>query len=176
MIYLIFGGAGSGKSKFAEFTSQRFEKNGALYIATMINDSDEAKKRIEKHRLQRMDMDFETFEMPFCDEKLLATAKRRTCLLDCLGNLLANEKYINCRSDPAEFISNYLFKLGAAAENLVVVANDVSLDILPNNYDMEPYLKDNGIILQNFAKIADEVIKIAVGQKIYFKSKLKDRL
>ena len=61
MIYLVSGASGSGKSLFAENISCSYEGR-KLYLATMENESEAAKKRIEKHRMMRQGKGFETIE------------------------------------------------------------------------------------------------------------------
>ena len=61
MIYLISGGSGSGKSKFAEDEAVKY-KGRKLYIATMENKSRSAKKRILKHRNMRQGKGFDTIK------------------------------------------------------------------------------------------------------------------
>lgn len=64
MIYLVYGGSGSGKSEFAEALA--VDLAGAdgrkIYLATMKNDSGEARNRIERHKKLRAGKGFETIE------------------------------------------------------------------------------------------------------------------
>ena len=58
---LIIGGAGSGKSAFAEAHVCRLAGR-RIYLATMTARDDESLLRIARHRLQRADSGFETLE------------------------------------------------------------------------------------------------------------------
>ena len=132
MIYLISGGSGSGKSKFAEDEALKY--NGRkLYIATMENKSSSAKERILKHRNMRQGKGFETLEKEkyFKDINLSAY---KIVLLECLPNLTANHIYgsgsINMLYDDVEYLLQ-------KAENLIIVTNDISSCAL--HYDEEVY-------------------------------------
>ena len=61
MLTLIIGGAGSGKSAFAEALVCRLPGK-RLYLATMLPHGAESRARIEKHRAQRAGQGFETLE------------------------------------------------------------------------------------------------------------------
>ena len=88
MIVLISGKSGSGKSRFAEQMAVTFD-GPRYYIATMVPATEENRKRIEKHRLQRQGMDFYTIEEPY---KLSQTAifSDSVVLLEDVSNFLAN--------------------------------------------------------------------------------------
>ena len=65
MYYLIIGGAGSGKSEYAEDLALSLKDDGdsLYYIATMYPYGDEeTKKRIERHRIMRAGKGFVTIE------------------------------------------------------------------------------------------------------------------
>ena len=54
MLALIIGGAGSGKSEYAEKIAVRLAKEAGgplVYLATMVSGGKEADARIRKHRL-----------------------------------------------------------------------------------------------------------------------------
>ena len=74
MLILISGGAGSGKSEFAEglITASGLEKR--VYLATMKVWDDESVRRVEKHRAMRAGKGFVTVERP---EDLRAWTCRR---------------------------------------------------------------------------------------------------
>ena len=91
---LVVGGAGSGKSRYAEQLACSLAPR-RTYVATMVDAGREAKERIERHRAQRAGLDFETLE---CPDTLVAdtlhddarAATSGVVLLDDLGNLCAN--------------------------------------------------------------------------------------
>ena len=68
MLYVVTGGACSGKSEYAEklAISKKTELGGKLYyIATMCAEDGESLERIAVHRQRRMGKGFETIECPY---------------------------------------------------------------------------------------------------------------
>ena len=87
MIY-IYGGVASGKSEYAEeLISKSFERK--IYLATMENNGDFAKKRIQKHLLQRASKNFITVEEPKYISNININSDDNI-LLEDLTNLLSN--------------------------------------------------------------------------------------
>ena len=96
-LFLVTGGAASGKSAFAEELSRRMPREGKLfYVATMHADrtDPETQERILRHRRQRCGKGFETIER----ERRIAgltdcLRPGDVILLEDLSNLLANEMF-----------------------------------------------------------------------------------
>ena len=86
-IHLVFGGARSGKSRYAESLA----KGQKFYVATAEALDDEMVQRIEAHR-QRRGQGWETFEVPLDLVGALQTidGKGRFILVDCLTIWLSN--------------------------------------------------------------------------------------
>ena len=91
MTTLIIGGARSGKSAYAESLLAALPPP-RWYVATMQPWDEECRVRIAKHRRARAGKGFETLE---CSRALAALRlpRRGSALLECLGNLAANELY-----------------------------------------------------------------------------------
>lgn len=87
-LILISGENGSGKSRFAEQTAAKIDRK-RYYIATMRPVTEENRIRIERHRRQREDLDFETLELPLCITKI-PFESGSLVLLEDVSNLLAN--------------------------------------------------------------------------------------
>ncbi len=87
-IILISGPNDSGKSRFAESLVQKI-KGPRAYIATMISQTEENARRIEKHRQQRKNLGFKTLEIP-CEVEAAAVPADAVVLLEDVSNLLAN--------------------------------------------------------------------------------------
>ena len=89
MTTLIIGGARSGKSAYAESLLAALPPP-RWYVATMQPWDEECRARIAKHRRARAGKGFETLE---CSRALAALRlpRRGSALLECLGNLAANE-------------------------------------------------------------------------------------
>ena len=92
-IWLITGGARSGKSEHAQGLVD--SKGNVLYIATGVETDEEMKARIEHHRASRpkewitweRNHDFTTIERDF------NSGDFETVLVDCVGNLLMGVLY-----------------------------------------------------------------------------------
>lgn len=99
MLILVFGGSGSGKSRFAEQLASGLPSMERWYIATMQNDgSQETTERIRRHRVQRRERGFHTLEWS-CDMQkkvplwMEEHPRPASILLEDLGNLVANEVF-----------------------------------------------------------------------------------
>lgn len=87
-IILVSGPNGSGKSQFAEELVQKIPGR-RYYIATMIPQTEENRRRIERHRQQRQNLGFTTLEIP-CQIQGAPIPKDGVVLLEDVSNLLAN--------------------------------------------------------------------------------------
>ncbi len=135
MMALIYGGSGSGKSAFAENllcgpeARRSFPGAPRVYIATMLPGDAEARERIARHRAARAHKGFVTVEI----RTDLASAKfpdGAAVLLECLGNLAANEIFSPEGAGAAarESILRGLEGIARRAARTVVVSNDVFSD------------------------------------------------
>ena len=91
MLTIVIGGAGSGKSAFAEKHVCTLPGR-KIYLATMLPRDGESRARVSRHRAQRAHLGFETFErgLDLAGADIPADAN---VLLEDLSNLLANEMY-----------------------------------------------------------------------------------
>lgn len=87
-LILISGSNNSGKSRYAEQMIAQTTGN-RYYIATMIPQIEENYTRIEKHKDQRKDLQFQTLELPYQIGNAAVDAKG-VVLLEDVSNLLAN--------------------------------------------------------------------------------------
>ena len=87
-IKVILGPNGSGKSLYAEDLAVSCEGQ-RLYIATMVPQNQENRRRIEKHRLQRRGKGFITIEEPLC-MSCIPVSGDSVILLEDVSNLVAN--------------------------------------------------------------------------------------
>ena len=87
-LQLVLGPNGSGKSLFAEDLAV---ESGAplLYIATMVPQSEENHRRIQKHIAQRAKLNFSTLELP-TQVGTAPVTKDSVVLLEDVSNLLGN--------------------------------------------------------------------------------------
>ena len=190
MYYLVTGGAGSGKSEYAEDLALSLTENGdsLFYIATMFPyDDEETRKRIERHRNLRAGKGFITIERPVEISKVLDEIKMSgsentndnsvqdsislsdtsrylkssVVLLEDLTNLYANECY-QTNGHPDEIIEP-LRELAANVKALIVVSNELYCD--GNQYPEETmgFLRELALINRSIAKDADKVFEVVAG-------------
>ena len=122
MLTIIIGGAGSGKSAFAEAHVSKLPGR-KIYLATMLIRDGESCERVEKHRSQRAGRGFETVERGLDLERALIPAGSNV-LLEDLSNLLANELY-EPNGGGADAARRGLDRMIEACDSLTVVTNEV---------------------------------------------------
>ncbi|MDE5767791.1 MAG: bifunctional adenosylcobinamide kinase/adenosylcobinamide-phosphate guanylyltransferase [Oscillospiraceae bacterium] len=183
MLILITGGAGSGKSAFAENLAmqlQKLKKSGNLYyFATMQvrEDDPECQKRIRKHQKQRAGKNFITIETPFLEipdfsENSVNSWQSGTGLLECMSNLLANLQFDFNNSENQALpkrITGKILQLSACLENLVVITNEIFRERIPADSAMRDYLRNLGEVNCSLAEHAEIVIEIQAGIPIIWK-------
>lgn len=169
MLTLVIGGAGSGKSAFAEALVCR--RNGKkLYLATMLPHGAEAMTRIEKHRAQRAGRGFETLERGL-DLEHAAIPAGADILLEDLSNLLANEIF-----DPAgggvDAVRRGIEHLISESDNLTVVTNEIFSD--GADYDAESlrYMRLLAELNREIAARADLAVELVCGLPNVLKGEL----
>lgn len=97
-LLLLLGGSKSGKSRWGEEWAQKAHLDTGFplfYIATLYPGSDgENQDRIKRHRRQREGKDFQTLEIPrHLSQATPFLPEQSIVLVDCLGNLVANELF-----------------------------------------------------------------------------------
>jgi adenosylcobinamide kinase/adenosylcobinamide-phosphate guanylyltransferase len=122
---LVYGGAASGKSEYAEALACA-GRAPLYYIATMMPFSEEDRQRIERHRLMRAEKGFHTLER-YVNLAELKIDEPGCILLECLGNLAANELFSGsgAGSNALEAILEGVYALEKQCCDLVVVTNNV---------------------------------------------------
>jgi len=148
-IYLITGGARSGKSVLAERLVKHLG-GPAIYIATAEAFDGEMRQRIEQHR-QRREAGWRTIEEP---RDLVGALDRSdgqgVRLVDCLTLWLAN---LEGQADVAALGRCLL----AQTSPVVLVTNELGLGIVPENRLARAFRDEHGVMNQTIAEIADEV-------------------
>ena len=177
MIALVTGGASCGKSAYAERLC--VELGGRLvYLAAMRPFGEEGARRIRKHREQRAGKGFETVEC-YEDFSLMAHDERlkgATVLLECLGNVAANELFgpgefletgdlASCR----EGIMSTIDAMCAQCANLVVVGNEVGADGVSYADETREYQELIGSLACALAKRCTRVVECVAGVPIVLK-------
>lgn len=152
MLNLIIGGAGSGKSAYAEALVLRLP-GARVYLATMSARDAESLKRIERHRARRAPHGFLTVERPV-DLAGVQLPGNANVLLEDLSNLLANEMF-SPQGGGAEAVRRGLESLFARCVNLTVVSNE----IFSGGADFPPetlaYMKELALLNRELAAKCD---------------------
>lgn len=168
-LILISGKNNSGKSVFAESivakcTGRRY------YVATMIPKTEENRKRIEKHRIQRANLGFDTVEIPY-DLSELKPEKDSVVLLEDVSNLLANNIFDKCKY--ADDVFNGIVNLLERCEILIAVT---IADINVCGYDGETaaYIENINEINQRLHNAASVAVSMTSGNAVYEKGKIDD--
>ena len=154
MITLITGGSKCGKSSLAESFSENFDGE-KIYIATMKPFGEEAHKAIERHRMMRSGKGFVTIEK-YTDIHEIEISDRSFVLIECIGNLLANEMF--CEDgfcDPTDKIINGLSVISNKSENIVIVTNQVGSDGISYSKEISAYIAAMGKINSAVSDFSD---------------------
>lgn len=168
---VVTGGSKCGKSTYAEKILDSFEGK-KLYIATMIPFGAEAQITIERHREMRKNKGFETLEK-YTDLDEIRLSERCAVLLECMGNLCANEMFGNEKiTDPTEKILSGIVHLNAQAKHLLVVTNDIASDGVIYEKETMEYMRIMGKISRRMTEIADNVIECVYGIPLVVKGTL----
>ena len=172
MTTLVIGGSKCGKSSFAESLFSEFSGK-KFYIATMIPFGDEAREAIARHRESRAGKGFETIEK-YTDIEEILIPEKSGILLECVGNLCANEMFRNEGiTDPTEKIVNGLMHLKSLASRLVIVSNDVSRDGISYREATAEYIGILSKINRRIADVSDSVVECVFGIPLARKGALK---
>ena len=157
MLSLIIGGCASGKSHYAEEYVSRLDGK-KIYLATMIPYGKESLERIEKHRNNRADRGFETIER-FSAMKDLELPPDANVLLECLGNLAANELFLPEGGGEKALLEG-MVHLRQKSLNLTVVANEVFSGGADYEGDTLRYMEVLGRVTCRLAAEADYVCEV----------------
>ena len=165
MIVLLTGGSGCGKSTYAEKIIAALPREKRVYIATMQVYDQESVKRVQRHRAQRANKDFQTIE---CPQNLSAAGVEEgsIVLLEDLPNLLANEMF---DGGDWERIAPALTALAEKCAHLVIVTNDVFADGVSYDGVMQDYLKRLAFINSHAAEMADYAAEVVYSIPITLK-------
>lgn len=170
-VYLITGGARSGKSTFAEDLACRLcpDPSRRCYIATAEAFDDEMRERIRLHR-QRRQGKFYTVEAPLELGRAVSenSSKADVILVDCLtvwtGNLLHYGML-----DEKEGLLN---ALGKASCDVILVTNETGMGIVPDNALSREFRDQAGFINQAVAGVADTVVLMVCGLPMFVKGRI----
>ena len=167
-ITLVLGGARSGKSSFAEKLVLQGSGPRA-YLATAQARDDEMAARIERHQLDRGE-NWSTCEEPVEISNAIRQAAKShpVILIDCLTLWLSN--LMEAGHDVEEATSELIDTLREVSADVVLVANEVGLGIVPANALARAFRDEAGRMNMRIAEVADTVYFVAAG----LANKMKD--
>lgn len=177
---LVFGGARSGKSAYAERLAIGSGKE-VVYIATARAGDGEMASRIQQHRRQRP-AEWLTVEEPLAlaDAVLRHCAPGRLVLVDCLTLWLSNLMFSDGADYPdvGEIALPPLFHqqrqqllraLESVEGDLVLVSNEVGMGIVPYGAISRSFTDESGRLNQAVAAACDRVAFVAAGLPLMLK-------
>lgn len=169
MLTLITGGAACGKSEYAE---QLAISHGGkrIYIATMQPYGTDADLRIARHRKLRQGKGFHTIEW-YTDLARLDLGQGGTVLLECLGNLAANELFTDGAGweDARDSVLYGISSLAAQADNLIMVGNDISSDGCVYTKETMAYIELVANVTGVAAALSQRVAEVVCGIPVWHK-------
>ena len=171
MTTLITGGSKCGKSSLAEKLLNDFTGR-KIYIATMQPFGRDAFEAIERHRKMREGKGFETVEK-YTDIDELSLSADCAVLLECMGNLCANEMFSGGEvKSPVDKIVSGIKLLADSVSELVIVTNQVGGDGIAYTDGTAEYIRVLGEINRDIAGFADNVIECVYGIPLLLKGEL----
>ena len=165
-IICFLGGARSGKSALAEtraLAEAERAKKPLIYLATAVVDDDaEMLARIERHKTARAP-EFQTIEEPLYLAQAIKPHENAVILLDSVGIWLGNMmmKELDWQGELDAFL--------ALPATLILVSDDVSGGIIPDNALARRFRDEMGLINQQIAATASEVIYVTAGIATHIK-------
>ena len=169
---LVYGGAASGKSRYAEDLLCALSCEGPrIYLATMEAMDEESRARVRRHRALRRNKGFSTLERPR-DLGGLTIPVGSSVLLEDLGNLWANELFSPSGFDPDGALlrtAEGLERLSVQAQNLVVVSADVFGEEVPCSPETAVYLDGLARLHRLAAGRCGRVIEVVCGLPVIWK-------
>lgn len=173
-LILVLGGARSGKSSFAEKIATNISDD-VIYLATAAALDSEMVRRVKIHKEKRP-QHWVTIEETVNLVEVLQKMQDKTdvILIDCLtiwlSNMLINAGIPSAGISWAEkesFILGEAKKLAIAASNakttVIVVSNEVSLGLVPDNRLGRAFRDVAGLANQVMAQYADKVYVTIAG-------------
>lgn len=169
MLSVIIGGAGSGKSAFAEELVCRL--GGArVYLATMEAPDAESRAKIARHRMQRSPHGFTTIERS-TELAGAAIPAGANVLLEDLANLLANELFSE-NGGGADAVRQGLAAVAEKSANLTVVTNELFSGGTEYAGETLSYLKELARLNRELAARSDLCVELVCGLPHVLKGEL----
>ncbi len=168
-LVLVLGGARSGKSSWAlRYAEERHDS--CLFLATAEVLDEEMEQRVKLHKESRGSK-WKLLEEPLA----IAGALETKCtgmdivLIDCLTIWLSNVLLKIGEERATSYQDRLLSALAQRKQNLIVVANEVGMGIVPQ-YALGRKFRDfAGMLNQEIAALADKVVFLTAGLPVFLK-------
>lgn len=170
---LVLGGARSGKSRIAQELASAAQLP-VVYIATATALDEEMTARIEHHQHNRPS-EWRLRECPLDLATALQeeTQQSQTILVDCLTLWLNNQLFEYPEQDFSALFDTLVNSLNTNNANVIFVANEVGLGIIPLGEVSRKFVDEAGRLNQRLAQIADKVLFVAAGLPLALKDTTK---
>ena len=165
----VLGGAGSGKSLWAEnlLLSSHLEP---VYIATSRVFDDEMNAKIAIHKSRRNE-NWRTIEADLeLSDALNGLGATQAVLIDCATMWLTN--HMLDRSNLREARDRLIGALGTCDAPVVIVSNEVGQGIVPENALARAFREAQGTLNIELAKAADLAVLVTAGLPQVLKGQL----
>jgi adenosylcobinamide kinase / adenosylcobinamide-phosphate guanylyltransferase len=186
-IYLILGGARSGKSSYGEKLAASLGGRTAYLATSRITDK-EMEKRVELHR-KRRPQDWLTIELaaskPDRQEvdriySLLQDNRVQTLVVDCATNLLfsllheyrlddmeviENSMESRIEQEVHDFFTYFIKKLSSGSMDIIIISNELGMGVVPA-FPLGRLFRDlMGVINRELASVSDKAYFFIAGIK-----------
>lgn len=171
MIHLILGGARSGKSNFALQQASALSQSKhqeVTYVATATVTDEEMAARIVRHQAERP-ADWQLAEVPLDLTEFITQQQNTVLLIDCLTLWLNNQLYHYPQQDFSLLFNNLCDALKHSELDIILVANEVGLGIIPMGELSRQFVDQAGWLNQAVARCADKVTFVAAGLPLALK-------
>jgi adenosylcobinamide kinase / adenosylcobinamide-phosphate guanylyltransferase len=182
MLIFISGGVRSGKSKLGEKFANELavgDVGNKVYLATSKVYDDEMKARIRRHQKDRAAKNYITIEKSeHIGEIVSQLSSDDTVLMDCLGNLVANEMFYDyqleynaqMKMEIAEKIFAEIMAINAAVRNYIIISNEVFSSGITYDKATEAYLEVLGQLHIKIVAAAQTAIECTYGSNTFHKA------
>lgn len=167
MFILITGGTKNGKSAIAE---DIVVSSGLslYYVATMEPHGADALEAIERHRKMRKGKGFRTVEK-YTDISQIPFPVECAVLIECIGNLCANEMFTAHCGKVSEKIYADTAEIAGKVRLLVAVTSQTGGDGIVYEKETMEYISELGVLNCKLSDIADCVIEVVYGIPVVLK-------
>lgn len=167
---LILGGAGSGKSRYAQALASG--EPDVVFLATAQACDDEMRLKIDRHIKERP-ASWKTVEAPFELDKAIEEhgASSSFLIVDCLTTFTAN--LLVERQASSDAILSCIEEVGRALlrseASVAIVSNEVGSGIVPEFPAGREFREILGQVNQRIARICDNVVLMVAGYPLAVK-------